>query len=118
MDMDEEVPGYVGSTAPRWYQWQIENWGTKWNAYDLSRKRYYDYPADTNYDIRTSTIVFDTAWNTPRPVFDALFAKFPDLTFEIHYADEAIGENCGIIRGKSGVCSENIDRTGDVAFAE
>ena len=64
-----------------WYDWSIYNWGTKWNAYQISR--------DGN------VVRFDTAWNMPDPIFRELSALFPNLTFHVDYADEDIGSNCG-----------------------
>ena len=71
-----------------WYKWSIKNWGTKWNCYNVS----------TNCD----TIQFDTAWATPLPIFEALSKQFKSLKFEVHYADEDMGNNCGIITLKGG----------------
>lgn len=71
------------------YEWCSKNWGTKWNAYEIG----FDY----------DTIAFQTAWATPRPIWKALSAKFPDVTIMIEYADEDRGNNCGILRCRSGV---------------
>ena len=35
-----------------WYDWSIENWGTKWNAYETER-------------VDDNTIKFETAWSCP-----------------------------------------------------
>lgn len=71
-----------------WYDWSIKNWGTKWNCYDVS--------------VGGNTIQFDTAWSTPIPIFEALSKKFKSLKFEVHYADEDMGNNCGTITLKGG----------------
>lgn len=65
-----------------WYPWAVDNWGTKWNAYELE-----EHSRDT--------IKFETAWSHPRPVYDALSKKFADVTFEVKYADEDTGHNLG-----------------------
>ncbi|MCY9864984.1 hypothetical protein OTK49_20930 [Vibrio coralliirubri] len=49
-----------------------------------------------------NSINFDTAWRCPRPVFVTLSKKYPELTFEITYADEDIGSNCGRYQLKNG----------------
>lgn len=51
-----EKYGYIN-----WYEWSIEHWGTKWNAYDCV----------ANHD--ENTIKFDTAWNYPSRLIDRLF---------------------------------------------
>lgn len=49
---------------PNWYDWQVENWGTKWNAYDQN----------CNFDAKYGVldIKFDTAWSPPVPIIEAL----------------------------------------------
>ena len=66
-----------------WYGWQINNWGTKWNASSV-------YWSDDN-----DFVSFNTAWSTPFDLFVALSKKYPQATFEIEYADEDFGYNVG-----------------------
>lgn len=70
-----------------WYAWHNKYWGTKWNCYDGYVK------------IGTSTItfVFSTAWSTPLPIYEQL-ARFFGFKFEVRYADEDWGSNCGVIQ--------------------
>ena len=65
-----------------WYNWCIDNWGTKWNSCD-SRCDEYD------------SITFETAWSSPYNVIKKLSEKFPTITINVKYADEDIGNNCG-----------------------
>lgn len=60
-----------------WYSWNNANWGTKWNAYDVS----HAVEADK------AVISFDTAWAIPRPVIVA-FANALLIDFELRYYDE------------------------------
>lgn len=71
--------------ANNWYDWRIENWGTKWNAYDTS----------LNKDV--NTIVFDTAWSCPFPVLEELakFCAHCNVKFIGLWADEDMGHNAG-----------------------
>lgn len=69
--------------ARDWYDWCIENWGTKWNA------------GDTIVD--DESIEFETAWSTPVPVFVELSKCLKDITIIVDYADEDIGSNCGTL---------------------
>lgn len=41
-----------------WYNWSIENWGTKWNACDVS--------------VGKKSIYLNTAWSFPTPIFEKL----------------------------------------------
>ena len=72
-----------------WYDWRIENWGTKWNAVD----------AQSTED----GFIFDTAWSAPLPVIKKLSENFPSIEFNLTWADEDAGQNCGLIVYKNGV---------------
>lgn len=65
-----------------WYGWQTSNWGTKWNAYD-------------QYEVDENCIEFNTAWSTPYSLLVNLSKMFPQVTFEVEYADEDFGYNVG-----------------------
>lgn len=69
-------------------EWQIENWGTKWNAYDTRPIEWVD---------NTLSITFDTAWRPPYPWLAAVLNKFR-LSFKHHWIDEG-----NITEGKTGV---------------
>jgi hypothetical protein len=65
-----------------WYGWQNANWGTKWNAYDQC-------------SIDENVIEFQTAWSTPHSLLVNLSKLFPEVTFEVRFADEDFGYNVG-----------------------
>lgn len=72
-----------------WYDWRIANWGTKWNAYDFKF-------------ISEDTFMFNTAWSTPDRIWEAIAKQYPELQFNIKYADEDAGYNAGEIGINSG----------------
>lgn len=84
----------VGSD--NWYDWNIENWGTKWNAVDTAR-------------ISEDSFSFDTAWANPEPVILALSLKYPKTLFQVAYADEDLGSNAGVYIVKNGIIEHEID---------
>ena len=66
-----------------WYRWRIHYWDTKWGAYDTYTIVGQSY----------ITFVFNTAWSIARPVMERLhLLGYP---FELRYADEDYGSNCG-----------------------
>lgn len=68
-----------------WYAWRNKYWGTKWNAYD-------------SYTIIGKTyikFIFSTAWQAPMPIYKQLVKSYYPLKWEVKYADEDIGVNCG-----------------------
>lgn len=69
-----------------WYEWSINNWGTKWNS--------YGYSEDMSY-AKMDALYFTTAWSSPHPVINKLAEIFSDIKFSHEWADEDIGRNCG-----------------------
>lgn len=66
-----------------WYNWRLDNWGTKWGAYDcycIIKRSYVLF-------------VFSTAWCIPQPIYQKLGEMGYEM--EIRYADEDLGSNCG-----------------------
>jgi hypothetical protein len=63
-----------------WYEWRLENWGTKWDVYETQC---------TRINANTLQLYFYTAWSPPIPIFD----KLVDMGFEINarYLDEGWG---------------------------
>ena len=66
-----------------WYDWSCENWGTKWGA------------CHTCY-VDENNIEFDTAWSCPFKIFEEISKKY-NTRVEVEFADEDIGNNCGIV---------------------
>lgn len=83
--------------APTWYEWCINNWDTKWNAYG------YDESADYS---QNTDLWFQTAWSAPHPILQKLSEMYPDITFEHEWADEDLGANCGRKCYRNGECTE------------
>ena len=83
---------------PTWYEWRTQNWGAKWNACNASKSG--------------NIIFFGTAWSTPEPIIKALSVKYPDVTFEVEYADEDVGNNVGSYSYKSGEQIHFIEMSG------
>lgn len=63
-----------------WSNWCVQNWGTKWNAYQCKH----------GVDSDRAFIEFQTAWGPPWPVMAAFCNRF-QIPFEHRYFDE--GEN-------------------------
>ena len=64
-----------------WYDWQIHNWGTKWdvNATISSEKP------------RTLHYFFDSAWSPPITWLEKVSAQFPTLKFKLKYDEPGMG---------------------------
>jgi len=84
--------------VPTWYEWHVNNWGTKWNAYGFDV-----YCSDFTDD--NVTIGFQTAWSAPHKILERLSEMYPEVSFEHTWADEDIGQNCGQITYANGECT-------------
>jgi len=71
--------------ATTWYDWCINNWGTKWNAYDCQQ-----------VDAEAKYLQFNTAWSGVPNILSLLSEKYPDVQITYKWADEDIGYNVGI----------------------
>jgi len=80
--------------ASTWYDWRIENWGTKWDAYDQS----YEESDNSSCNAGAGSYIFNTAWAPPVPVIRRLATIFPDITFTWQWADEDYGNNLGEVK--------------------
>lgn len=65
--------------ANNWYEWNVRNWGTKWDAVEPSIVRFGDEEIGVH---------FDTAWSPPEPVFATMIEMFPSLSFSITCMEE------------------------------
>lgn len=85
-----------------WYDWCVENWGTKWGA--------------SRCENNNNTIIFETAWATPEPIFEKLSEEFPNDIIEVNYADECYSNNNnGKLFYQYGVCIKSIELYEDFA---
>lgn len=72
-----------------WYDWSVENWGTKWNAYDAEK-------------VEENVLLFRTAWSPPVPVILELSRRFPGVSIRLDFADEFPGGPAGTVTFSDG----------------
>lgn len=65
---DERIDGY---------NWQIRNWGTKWDIYNDA--------AEPEFMNGEAVLYFDTAWAPPEGWLETVAPMFPDLFFCLEY---------------------------------
>ncbi len=78
----EELAELSKMTHMDWYSWCVQNWGTKWNACRTEMTE--PFTIDEGY----IEICFDTAWSPPLPIFEKIFAIFPNLAFHCSWRNE------------------------------
>ena len=69
---------FVSTDEPddRWYDWRLQNWDTKWDAYEVS--------IDDD-DPDQLEVSFETAWSPPEAICHAIRDKYPDLAVSWFY---------------------------------
>ncbi len=73
-----------------WYDWCVNNWGTKWNAGGDNDDMQVDYDEDVgNQGI--ALFQFDTAWAPPLGVLEKLMDTHPELSIECRYHEPGVG---------------------------
>ena len=71
----------------RWYDWRVQNWDTKWDAYDVEV---------VDDDPENMEITFNTAWSPPESICEALREQYPDVSVSWFY-DEPGAEIAGYL---------------------
>ena len=66
----------TGRADQRWYDWRLQNWDTKWDAYEVS--------IDDD-DPDQLEVSFQTAWCPPDAVCHAMREQYPDLSVSWFY---------------------------------
>jgi len=76
---EEEIKAAEEAGASSWYDWCVNNWGTKWDVYSISEES------------PDNTFSFDTAWSPPMPAYEVLSERHPDVSIKVKYIDEGWG---------------------------
>jgi len=85
--------------APTWYEWSIQNWGTKWPARDAEVSDY----------MSRKVVTFWTAWDPPMPLIQKLAETWPTCSFTLDYDEDEDydGTDCRRAVFKNGVMVEH-----------
>jgi hypothetical protein len=73
-----------------WYDWCVNNWGTKWNAGGDNDAMMVDFDEDVA-DQGIALFQFDTAWAPPLGVLEKLMETHPELSIECRYHEPGVG---------------------------
>ena len=68
------------------YHWRVENWGTKWDAYEIEITEETAYMEDTREYIVEAT--FTTAWSPPIPFVESLLELYPRCWIKLTWKTE------------------------------
>jgi hypothetical protein len=81
-----------------WYNWNINNWGTKWDVGD-------SYISIDDEKLN-AYISFDTAWSPPVEWLEKVIPMFPELNFRLKYFEGGVGF-AGVLEGEEGEVVDN-----------
>jgi hypothetical protein len=95
--------GPITFDSDHWYDWNIRNWGTKWDVAIHENEQYSDTsmedsPNGENHVVHYN---FNTAWSRPLPALFKLSEQYPELLFTHSYQEETgWGGEMEILRGE------------------
>ena len=69
---------YLRHDSNHWYDWNVRNWGVKWDASDVY---FEDRDGELAYD-------FETPWSFPEGALRAMVAQYPTLEFTVRFLEE------------------------------
>ena len=82
----------VSKTDNSWYNWNIRNWGVKWDVAvaekNTSPDTYMEGPTP-NGDNLVVYYNFETAWGVPLQAMEKLSEQYPSLLFTLSYEEES-----------------------------
>ena len=96
MSTEERMAYSMQFASDGWYDWNVRNWGTKWDTHN---------PEIVNNDLSSGSLVyrFDTAWSPAEGAFRAMVSQHPQLLFDFYNEEE---QGWGVeFRGKNGELS-------------
>jgi hypothetical protein len=83
--LDERMAKAMTFSGSGWYDWNVREWGTKWDANDENG----DFPdLDDLKEHDSISYRFSTAWSIPTPVFEAMVKQHPELDFDFSSEEE------------------------------
>jgi hypothetical protein len=111
---DLSVEAERASNGRNWYSWSIQNWGTKWDVYDvrcdtrpmnLTPLEQLVLAVEQRDPHTEITYCFNSAWGPPLEALREMVAQHSDLKFEFRYAEPGCMFG-GWMTGEDGECSE------------
>ena len=91
-------------TDNTWYNWNVRNWGTKWDVAVNDDDKYPDTYIEGPTENGENLVVyynFHTAWSPPFPAMAKLSAQYPRLLFTLSYEEETgWGGEAEFLRGE------------------
>jgi len=78
MNQDLSLEEQLQYKTNHWYDWNVRNWGVKWDASDVY---FEDEGGQLSYH-------FETPWGFPYQAVEAMVAQYPTLEFTVRFLEE------------------------------
>lgn len=75
------------ATKNDWYNWNVRNWGTKWDIAVMDNNEYPDTTVEITED-GSLLYHFNTAWSPVMEILNRLTQMYPSLEFDYEYEEE------------------------------
>lgn len=79
--------GRTGDTEFNWYNFNIREWGTKWDVSVSDNEEYPETELITDLPDHLA-YRFNTAWSPPMPAIAKLSTQYPNAVFDLEYEEE------------------------------
>jgi hypothetical protein len=93
--MERLVPQPEDLADGEWYQWCIDNWGTKWDMCELTAE----------YESDFIELTYETAWAPNIPFWTTISKRYPDLRMTHYYKEIGMGFT-GVATYQEGNCDD------------
>jgi len=70
-----------------WYNWNVRNWGTKWDVAVMDDEKYPDTELMEENE-NSLAYRFNTAWSPPTEIIAVLSARYPNLEMSLSFEEE------------------------------
>lgn len=88
-DFSKPLAERLQFNGDNWYDWNVRNWGTKWDVAVSDNEQYPDTELIEEEDWSDRVAYsFNTAWSPPLPAIETLSTQYPDLEFTLSYEEE------------------------------
>lgn len=84
LSMDEKMAKTLEFKSDGWYDWNVRNWGTKWDAVNSEIQEETYKENGTAF----ASYRFDTAWSAPEDAYRDMVEQHPKLKFKFECEEE------------------------------
>ena len=85
LSFNKSVP--IPENYEDWYNWNLTNWGTKWDAFECYSNEVNSIHDNLDKEITTLIYQFDTAWGPPIIWLQKIASIYNNISFTLEYSE-------------------------------